>query len=190
MSTLSRQMQEREIRRQIFYNRVRRTVLGAVPPSLPEYLRVLMGAVIGFGTLAELLRVFTDMNPVYVLAGVGLAFSLQITQHRYRLARDPDYVVRGCGCLGSDTDDTAAVLRSRESALLGIPNSVVGAVLYAALTLAVYMGQSEVAIGLAAVAVLGSAYLAYVMVVRLASLCPLCINVAALNLLLLVNLLR
>lgn len=161
------------------------------PPTLgTEYLRVLAGALLSFGIAAELVLHLTDIPPVYVLVGVGLVYSVQITHHRYRLAVDPGHEIRGCACFGTATGDTAAVLRSRESAVLGVPNSVVGAMLYAALVFAVSVGQDGVAIGLAAVAVLGSAYLAYVMVVRLASLCPLCINVAALNVLLLFHLVR
>jgi uncharacterized membrane protein len=161
------------------------------PPTLgAEYLRVLAGALLCFGIAAELVLHLTDIPPVYVLVGLGLVYSVQITHHRYRLAVDPGHEIRGCACFDTATGDTAAVLRSRESALLGVPNSVVGAVLYAALALAVYLDQSGVAIGLAAVAILGSAYLSYVMIVRLASLCPLCINVAALNVLLVVYLVR
>ena len=164
--------------------------IGTPPALLPEYLRVFTVALVTFGIASELVLRLTDVSPVYVLVGVALVYSVQITHHRYKLVADPGHEVAGCACFRTAADKTAVVLRSRESAVAGIPNSVVGAVLYAALALAAYLGQTGIAIGLAAVAVLGSAYLGYVMVVRLASLCPLCINVAALNVLLLFHLVR
>ncbi len=167
-----------------------KAAIGTPSALLPEYLRVLAGALVTFGIASELVLRLTDVSPVYVLVGVGLVYSVQITHHRYKLSVDPGHEVTGCACFRTGADNTAVVLRSRESALAGIPNSVVGAVLYAGLALAAYSGQTGIAIGLAAIALLGSAYLGYVMVARLASLCPLCINVAALNVLLLFYLVR
>jgi uncharacterized membrane protein len=190
MNMISRHLREREIRQRILQNRIRNAVTGRLPALLPEFLRMLAGSLIGFGVIAELLRHFSDVNPVYVLLALNLLFSIQVTHLKYRLSVDPDYRIPGCGCTGAANDKTDAVLRSRESAVLGIPNSVLAVGLYSAMFLAVHFHHDLAAIGLAILAVLGSGYLGYVMVVRIASLCPICINIAALNVLILLQFVR
>jgi uncharacterized membrane protein len=59
-----------------------------------------------------------------------------------------------------------------------------------ALFASVYLGHIELARSLAILAVLASAYLSYAMVVKIGGLCVNCISVAALNLLILWNLVR
>jgi uncharacterized membrane protein len=122
---------------------------------------------------------------LYSLAVFGLVYSLQATYYKYRLSTDPDYKVPKCRCAGSRNDNTEVVLQSRESATLGIPKSVFGAVLYSALFVMVYAQDTEAALSLAIIAVLMSVYLSYVMVIRVKSLCMNCINVASLNALIL-----
>ena len=51
---------------------------------------------------------------------------------------------------------------STEGAILWIPGEVLGIALYTALPLLVYMGRTGIALPIAIVAVLGSAYLGYV----------------------------
>jgi hypothetical protein len=67
---------------------------------------------------------------------------------------------------------------------------VLGSAFYVALAILIHLNHGAAATALGAVAVLLSAYLGYVMVVRIASLCPNCVNVAALNVLILWQLLR
>jgi hypothetical protein len=62
--------------------------------------------------------------------------------------------------------------------------------LYTGLLLAVITDVSPATVVLALAAGASSVYLGYVMVVRLASVCTLCVNVAALNLLILLQLVR
>lgn len=190
MSTIARRAREREIQRQIRYNRIRKAVVGRLPAVLPEFLRMFLGAALGFGILAELLRHFAGVNPLYVLPSLGLLYSVQVSFYKYRLAVDPDYEVPKCGCAGAANDKTEVVLRSGESAVFGIPNSVLATGLYAVLLLLVYLDRDVAALVPAIVAGLASVYLSYVMVGRIASLCPICVNVAALNLLVLVQFVR
>jgi uncharacterized membrane protein len=190
MSAIARRAREREIQRQIRYNRIRKVVVGRLPALLPEFLRMLLGSLLGFAILAELLRYFAGVPPLYLLPALGLLYSTQASFYKYKLAADPDYEVPTCGCAGAANDKTEVVLRSSESTVLGIPNSVLGTVLYAALLLLVYLQHDAAAMVPAIVAVVGSVYLSYAMVGRIASLCPICINVAALNVLILVQFAR
>jgi uncharacterized membrane protein len=190
LSTIARRARERELQNQIRYNRIRRIVVGRLPAVLPEFLKMLLGSLLGFAILAELLRYFADVNPLYVLPVLGLLYSMQASFYKYKLAVDPAYEVPKCGCAGAPNDKTEVVLRSRESSILGVPNSVLATALFGALLLLAYLGRDFAGTQLAIVAVLGSAYLGYVMVVRLASLCPTCVNIAALNVLILVQFVR
>jgi uncharacterized membrane protein len=190
MSTIARRAREREMQRQIRYNRIRKAVVGRLPALLPEFVRTLLGSLLGFGLSAELLRYFADVKPLYVLPVLGFIYSTQASIYKYRLATDPAYTIPKCGCAGAANDKTEVVLRSSKSAILGIPNSVLGTALYAALLLLVYLQQDVAALLLAIVALVGSVYLSYVMVGRIASLCPICINIAALNVLILLQFAR
>ena len=163
-------------------------MVGRLPVVLPEFLKMLLGSLLGFAILAGLLRYFTDINPLYVLLGLGLLYSTQASFYAYRLAVDPTYEVPKCGCASAANDKTEVVLRSSESSILGVPNSVLATALYVVLLILVYLDQDMAALLPAIVAVVGSIYLGYVMVVRLASLCPTCVNIAALNVLILVQL--
>jgi len=157
---------------------------------LPEYVKMLFGSLLGFGIVAELLRSFTDVNPLYVLTLFGLLYSLQASFYKYKLAVDPTYEVPKCGCAGAANDKTEVVLRSSASSILGIPSSVLATVLYVVVLLLVYLQHDSAAMLPAILAVAGSIYLGYVMVVRLAGLCPTCVNIAALNVLILVQFVR
>ena len=118
-----------------------------------------------------------------------MLFRSQANYYKYKLSADPDYKIPRCGgCGGRRNDNTEAVLRSRKSALLGIPNSLLGAVFYSALLLMVYMKHPGAAMYLAVAGVLASGYLSYVMIVRIEALCALCVNTTALNLLILAQL--
>ena len=193
MSEISRLTHESERRRQLLHNRVRNAGIHAarrLPAVQAEFLKMLTASVIGFWILTELLAYISPAEPLYTLPALGLLFSAQATLYKVKLAKDPDFEVPSCGCGLSRPDDTASVLRSRESSILGIPNSVLAIVLYVALLAAVFASRHDAAIALAVVGGMASAYLSHVMVFRLASLCSTCVNVAALNVLILVELAR
>ena len=160
-------------------------MVSRLPTVLPDFLQMLVGTLIAFWIVATLLSYFADVKPLYTLSVLGLLYSLQVTYYKIRLAVDPTYTVPKCRCAGRASDQTEIVLRSRESAVLGIPNSVLSTLLYAALFVLVYLEHEGAALPLGILAVVGSAYLSYVMVVRIASLCPTCVNVAAVNALIL-----
>lgn len=196
---LARSVREQEIRRQILYNSTRKAgtrlflasrVRAGMPAMLPEFIKTLCGAVIGFWIVTALLTHFFHAKPLYALSALGLLYSLQSAFHGYKLATDPSYTIPKCGCAGAGKDASELVLRSKQSAILRVPNSVLGATLYLILLMLVYQGHHGAATLTAVLAVLASAYLAYVMVAKLAALCSNCINVAALNLLILWEVLR
>lgn len=174
---------EPEIRSLLLQQRLRNAGR-RLPPVLRDYVRMLAAGVVGYGLLTQLLAWFTPVDPLFALASLAFLFSAQATSYSIKAARDPEFVVPGCGCGGATTDDTANVLRSKESKLGGVPISVLGLVLYAALLAALATDQHAAVGALAVVASLASVYLGYVMVTRIASVCSLCVNVAALNVLL------
>ncbi len=187
---ISRRVREREVRRQLLHNRLRKATVRLVPALLPEFLKVATASLIGLWIIAELLAHISGPRPLYTLTVLGLVYSLQVTYYRYRLSADSGYRIPKCNCAGGGNGDTETVLRSRHGAVLRIPNSVLGAALYSALFVFVYVNDRDAALLLAILAVLGSLYLSYAMVVKITSLCATCINVAALNVLILLQLVR
>ena len=161
-----------------------------VPQALRDYVQLLAAAAVGFGALTALLAWLTPVDPLLALAALALLFSAQATSHAVKLARDPDYEVPGCGCGASVNDDSTAVLRSPQSRIRGIPISAFAVLVYTGLVVAVVADLGAATVVLAVAAGLASVYLGYVMVARLASVCTLCLNVAALNLLILLQLVR
>ena len=198
LSEIRRRAREHDMRRELLFNRTRkagiRAYLAARVPGrfalLPEYLKVLLGSMIGFWLMAWPLSRFFGAQPLYTFAVLGFVFSLQATYYKYQLAKNPDYKVRRCNCGGARKDGTETVLKSGASAILGAPNSLLGAVLYAVLLLLIYSGFMGAALAVALTAVAVSAFLAYVMIARVGALCSICINVSALNLLILWQILR
>jgi uncharacterized membrane protein len=175
--------------REILQHRIQRAARRHLPAAAPDYFRMLVGAVVGFGIVALVLRRFTSVDPLWVLIGVALAYSLRSAYYKRKLAADPGYMLPKCGCGGMVNDRTEIVLRSTYSSMLGVSNAAAGAFLYVALFVSVLLHLRGVATGFAALAVVGSAYLGYVMVVRISALCPTCVTIAGLNLLILWQLL-
>jgi uncharacterized membrane protein len=195
---LLHRVQEKDIRRQIAYNRVRKAgirlllegwVRAGIPALLPSYAKALLGSAIGFWIIAWLLSHGIHAKPLYTLTAFGFFYSAQASYYTYRLSVDPAFRIPRCGCAGAAKDDSEVVLRSSRSAMWRVPNAVFGAVTYAVLAALVIEGHLLAAMLVAVVVVSVSAYLGYVMVVRLSALCSACINVAAVNLLILWNLL-
>src|SRR5918994_801160 len=122
MSAISRRAREREIRRRLLHNRIRKAVVGRLPAVLPDFLQMLVGTLIAFWILAAVSSYFADVKPLYTLSVLGLLYSLQVTYYKIRLAADPTFTVPKCRCAGRASDQTEIVLRCRESAVLGIPN--------------------------------------------------------------------
>jgi uncharacterized membrane protein len=190
LTRISRRVREREIRRQILSNNLRRFAAERVPTVISEFFKMLLGSLVGFWIITALLAYIPHAQPLYTLPLFGLLFSFQATYYKYRLAREPGYRIPKCRCPGRENDNTEAVLKSRQSTILRIPNSVLGASLYLGLLLSVHLGRGGTAMSLAVVAVLASAYLSYVMLFKIAALCANCVSIAALNLLIVWQLLR
>jgi uncharacterized membrane protein len=192
VTAIARRANERERRRQILNSRTRqagvrlgRYVADQLPDLVPEFVKMLLGSLVAFWIITSLIALIFHMNPLYTLLVLGFVYSMQATYYKYRLSVDPDYQIPRCRCANRRIDGTESVLRSGQSTILRIPTSALGAVLYAAMLPLVFSKHTDIATPLAVTAVLVSAYLSYVMVVRIRSLCVNCINVAALNLLIL-----
>jgi uncharacterized membrane protein len=181
---------ERDIERQVQQargGRALRRAASRIPEVLREYVRMLAAATAGYWVLAEGLSWVTGAEVTYLLLGLAMLFAAQATSYKIKLSRDPSYEISGCGCGAGGTDGSGAVLTSRYSALLGLPVSVLALVLYAALAAALAGGESAVAVAVAVAAVVASAYLGHAMVARIGAVCSICINIAALNVLLLLH---
>jgi uncharacterized membrane protein len=198
-SEIRRRARDRDSERQVLYNRTRNATVqtylaararGWFPALLPEYLKVLIGSMIGFWLLAWPLSRFFNAQRLYTYAVLGLVFSLHATYYKYQLARNPDYTVRRCNCGGARKDGTETVLKSSASTIVGIPNSLLGAAIYGILLSLIFTGYIGTAQLVAAASALVSAYLAFVMIMRIGALCSICINIAALNVLIVWQLLR
>jgi len=190
-------VREREVQRQIRANDLRRAVLrlpqvgrltaGPFPGVAQEFLQRLLGSMICFWLVGKALAFTVHVNPLYTFAVLGLLYSAHAAWVKYRLSADPNFRVRGCRCGGRRHEDTAKVHTSGESAILGVPNAVLGVVLYALLLGLQATGHSIAVSAVAAIAFCASAYLSYVMVARIGGLCGDCLNVGALNALILLH---
>jgi uncharacterized membrane protein len=192
VDSIASRVREREVKRQLRFNEARKRVILArerFPALGREFLETLLGSALGFFVLAWLLSRFAGVGSLYTLSAFGFVYSSQATYYKRRLARDPDFRIPSCKCAGRRTDGTEGVLRSRQSAVLGIPNSVFASGFFCAVLGLTAFGESRLALPLAVGAVAASVYLGYVMLTRLRSLCSICINIAALNALVLWQLL-
>lgn len=181
------------------YNNFRKNAIGHdeltnyvrnhVTPIVREYIGMLVGSLIAFWIISKVLSYALHANPLYTYAFFGLFYSVQSTYYKYRLSKDPNYRLPKCGCGGHQNEDMAKVLNSRESVILRIPSSVFVALYYFTLLLILYYGYLAAVTPVAIVVVLASAYLSYVMVFKIGSLCANCINISALNILILFQIL-
>jgi uncharacterized membrane protein len=187
LSAIPLRVRDREVRRQIRYNDIRKFAIrlaDRTPALVAEFLKMTTGSLVGLWVIAELLAIL-GARPLYTLAALGLVYSAQAAYHKHRLAVDPAYRIPKCGCAGRRNDNSELVLQSRESSILRIPNSVLGIVSYAAILSLVYLNHNDAAMALAIAALCVSAYLSYVMIVRIRGLCASCVNIAAVNILIL-----
>jgi uncharacterized membrane protein len=198
--SIARRAGERDRRRQILYNDVRKAVLHRnviaqfveeyIPEIVGEFFKMIAGSLIGFWVIGKLLAYVFHVNSLYTFSVLGLVFSVQATYYKYRLSANPDFKIPKCKCSGHRADSTTTVLQSGQSALLGIPISMLGAVFYAALVMLSYFRHPEGVAFLVVGGVAVSAYLSYGMVSKIGGLCANCVNVAALNILLLIRLIH
>jgi len=180
----------RQLELQLSIRRAVAPLASRVPPLLADYLKMLSASILGFWVLTALLALVSPVTPLQSLPVLGLLFAGQATFYKYKLKTDPTFKVPSCGCGASRADHTGAVLQSDASSTAGVPNSVLAGVVYVGQLAAVSLGQRDITIALAVPAVIASAYLGYVMVFGLRSLCSICVNIAALNTLILLQVMR
>lgn len=188
-STISRRVREREIQRQIRYNNLRKYVSERVPPLFREFLTMVVGALGAFWLIGELLLLVFHVSPFYTYAVFGLFYSIQSTYYKYRLSMDPNYKIPKCRCHARQNENMEHVLKSADSTILRIPTSVFALLFYCVSLIMRYFGHWNTLVLVAVVAFCVSAYMSYVMVARIGSLCRNCINISALNVLILLQLL-
>lgn len=197
-SEIMRRVRQTEARRQITHNSIRKAGVhlireararAGIPALLPEYAKVLLGSALGFWIITWLLSYLFGVKPLYSLMAFGFFYSTQAAYYTYKLSVDPTFKIPRCGCAGTAKDNSEVVLRSSASGTLKVPSAALGAAMYAALAFLLLEGHLLAASFVVMLAVAVSAYLGYVMVVRLSALCSNCINIAAVNLLLLWRLL-
>jgi uncharacterized membrane protein len=193
--TISRRTQEREIRRLAWYGHTRMAFAGRGPltadfadrfPAIwRDFARMSLGALIAFWLAGFVLSWAFAIEPLFVYLLFGLFYSAQSAYYRYRLGVDPNFRIPSCGCAKTPrTVDTEKVLKSTQGELLPwVSNALLATMLYAMLLALAWDRQLLAAGTLAAAACLFGAYLGYVMVFKIGSLCVNCINIAALNLL-------
>ena len=196
-STISRRVHEREVRRLVWHGHARLALAGRgplggdlaarIPAIWADFAGMTLGALLAFWLAARLLSWAFGVDPLFVYLPLGLLFSAQSTYYKYRLAADPNYKIPRCGCAKTPRSvDAEKVLASKEGELLPrIPNALIVALLYALLLALAWGGYLPAVGALAAAACLFGGYLAYAMLFRIGSLCANCINIAALNLLVL-----
>jgi len=200
MGAIARRVREREIRRQLRYNdarkaairghrAVRNYVAARTPALARELLGALLGSLVGFLVIAELLAHAAGVSQIYTFSAFGLVYSLQSTYYKYRLTVDPGFTIPSCRCARGGADGTAGVLKSRYSATLGIPNSVYAAAFFVAVPVLAGVAGSRAGLPLAVAAVAASICLSYIMLAKIRSLCATCISMAALSALILWQLL-
>lgn len=168
--------------------RTLRRLIYRMPGELAAYGRTLTGAAVGFLILTTILAAVSPIKPIYSLPVLGMLFAAQATMYKWRLGRDPEFLIPDCGCARPRTDDTAAVLTSGYASLFGLPNCVLAVGFYATVLATVMLGHPNAALGLSIGGVMLTAYLAYVMAIQLKALCQICINISAINLLILFSL--
>jgi uncharacterized membrane protein len=197
LEAISQRIREREVGRQLVYDRFRQKgrsgstgITKWIPGIVLEFAHMIAGSLLGFWMISKLTGFMFHLRPVYLFVGFGILYSLQSTYYKYRLSRNPGYKIPRCKCARRTSDRSEVVLRSTESSVFGVPHSVFGCIYYCALFLLLFSGKREAAMLLSFAACAVSGFLSYVMVARIHSLCTNCINVGALNFLLLFELIR
>lgn len=190
-STISRRVREREIQRQIMYNNLRKYVRDRVPTLLREFLTMIVGSLVAFWIIGELLMIVFHVSPFYTYAMLGLFYSIQSTYYKYRLSVDPNYKIPKCRCNARQrqNENMEQVLKSTDSTILRIPNSVFALLFYSVVLIMRYFGHLDTLVLVAVVAFCVSVYMSYVMVFKIGSLCANCINISTLNMLILLQVL-
>jgi uncharacterized membrane protein len=136
----------------------------------------------------DYMRYYPGFDSFYMFAGLGIIYSIQATVYKYRMMKDPNYVPPKCKCGNKPTVNMKNVLNSKESSLFfGIPNSIFGVGFYALTTYLYWIHRDDIVTALLVVSCNFSLYLGWIMVHRIGSLCALCINIYAINILMLIK---
>ena len=186
-STISHRVREREIQRQIMYNNLGKYVRDRVPPLFREFLRMIVGSLVAIWIIGELLLIVFHVSPFYTYAILGLFYSIQSTYYKYRLSVDPNYKIPKCRCNARHNENMEQVLKSTDSTILRIPNSVFAMLFYSVVLIMRYFGHLNTLVLVAVIAFCVSVYMSYVMIAKIGSLCANCINISALNMLILLQ---
>lgn len=153
-----------------------KSIFGKLDPLLGQYLNMYLSGVFGLSTIMFFVGYLCD--PKYVMALLGLMFSLQLAYYKYKLAKDPDFKVPSCKCSTSSVVDMKKVIAYD----MPISLATVGIVRYTGVLFSLYMNWSVPFF--AFISALSAIPFAYIMIYKIKALCSLCINIHVINLLL------
>ena len=119
---------------------------------------------------------------IVVISGIGIVLSLYALFVKRQLEQNKDYKAI---CDINDKVSCTKAMGSRYGSLFIIPNSAFGVVFYGVMGLLAAFDELKAAFWLSVLAVLGSAYLAYISFFKLKVVCPVCSLIYIVNILLL-----
>ena len=123
------------------------------------------------------------LTTILILSCLGLLISLYAFYVKKKMEKDKNY---SPVCDLSDKVSCTKAMGSEYGSFFIVPNSVWGIGFYALVLLLSILGNIEAVIWLSIVAVLGSIYLAYISFFKIKVLCPLCLGIYAINILILI----
>lgn len=119
--------------------------------------------------------------PIIILAVIGIALSLYAYYLDYKTQLNPTYTA---ACDINDKMSCTKVIRSPYSRTFGIPNSILGLGYYAAVIGLVLTNQPQLLGYLVVGGLLATAYFAYLLYVKIKTICLVCTGTYMVNILL------
>src|SRR3989338_2492818 len=119
---------------------------------------------------------------IAVLSSIGVALSLYALFVKHQLSKNKNY---RAVCDINDNISCTKAMRSEYGSLFILPNSAFGVLFYATMLLLSAFDEIKAVFWLGVLAVIGSAYLAYVSFFKLKVVCLVCTVAYAVNILLL-----
>jgi uncharacterized membrane protein len=157
-----------------------------IPVVVTDFLKEITGALFIIYFFFGYSAYYLNVNPLHMYSIMGIFYSMQATVYKYRMNKDPNYKIPKCKCASRPTIDTQKVLSSDESIMMfNIPNSIFGTLFYVVALGLNYMQYSQLLTYWLVLGFLSNFYFAYIMVFNIKNLCSICINIYAINTLLL-----
>lgn len=123
------------------------------------------------------------MVAIQVIAVVGFLLSVYALYVEHKVKKDAGYKAV---CDITDNMSCGKVLTSKYGSLTGISNAIGGLLFYPLVFVLALLDYGQIILYLAVLAIIGSAYLAYLQYFKLKNLCLVCSGIYVVNILLLV----